>query len=104
LEEVMRNLITNDIFKMSRILKKMSLKLDVKGKTSEEIGGEFVLAVLENIHLAQEEVNDFLGGLMGMEGESFGKLPIEQTMEAIAEFKNLPGLAGFFKAAGLSTK
>jgi hypothetical protein len=89
---------------MSKILKKMNLKFDVKGKTQEQFGVEMFQSVAENLYLAQEEVNDFLGGLVGMSGEAFGELDIDESQEIRKQFKEIPQLANFFKLAGQSTK
>lgn len=111
-----RALRTNDIFKMSKILKKIGVKVDTfsgeinketgerKKKTQEQLGGEIILQVFENLHLAQNEVNEFLGDLVGMAGKDFGELPLEQSFEIIQQFKNIPGLVNFFKSAGQLTK
>ncbi|KNY24847.1 hypothetical protein [Pseudobacteroides cellulosolvens] len=95
-----RQLKTNDLFKMSKILKKMGLKLDTKGKSQEQLGAELVMSAIENIHLAQDEVNEFLGDLVGMTGPEFGELPIDNSFEIIQKFKSIPGIANFFKKAG----
>ena len=98
---MLRNLKTSDIFKMSKILKKMGLKVDAgEGKTQQQVGAELILSVFENIHMAEAEVNEFLADLSGMKAAEFAELPIEQTMEIIKEFKRIPGLASFFNAAG----
>jgi hypothetical protein len=98
---MLRNLKTADIFKMSKILKKMGLKVDAgEGKTQQQVGAELILSVFENIHMAEAEVNEFLADLAGMKAAEFAELPIEQTMEIMAEFKQIPGLASFFKTAG----
>lgn len=104
----MRDLETNDIFKMSRILKKMALDIDLKGietkdKTDEQVGLEVVARIikraLENLYMAQDEVNSFMGDLIGITGEEFGKLPIEESMKSFIEFKGkMP--KDFFKLAG----
>jgi hypothetical protein len=110
---MLRNLKTADIFKMSKILKKMGLKVDTtfkeidstgkeitKDKSQQQVGAELILSVFENIHMAELEVNEFLADLAGMKAAEFAELPIEQTMEIMAEFKQIPGLASFFKTAG----
>jgi hypothetical protein len=99
-----RGLVVNDTFKMSKILKKMGLKMEVKGKTQEQLGSELILSAFENIHMAQEEVNDFLGDLVGISGDDFGKLPFEEGVTVIEQFKNIPGLDRFFKQANQLTK
>lgn len=104
----MRDLIVDDIFTMSNILSKMNLKIDfkdidVKGKTDKELGTEMLgkvgLKVFENLHLAKDEVNNFLGDLNGIAGEDFGKLPIKESMKHFMELKNkMP--PDFFDLAG----
>ena len=98
----MRQLITNDAFTMSRIIKKLNIK--IQGQTDEEIGMELMLQIVENAHMAQSEINDFFGSLSGMSGEEFGKLPISQSLEIIKQFKELDGISDFFKLVGLLTK
>lgn len=97
----MRELKTSDIFKMSKILKKMGLKIDIDDKTTQtQVGALFIQRVLENIHQAEKEVNEFMADLKGMTPEEFSELPIEKTMEIFKEFKEQPGLANFLKLAG----
>lgn len=98
-----RALKTNDLFSLSKILKKMGMKIDPTDKTQEQLGGEIILGMFENIHMAQSETNEWLGSLVEMNGEEFGELPIEQSFEVISEIKNIPGIASFFKEAGLLT-
>jgi hypothetical protein len=112
-----RSLRTGDIFKMSKILKKLGLKVKttykevdetgkevVKTKTQQQIGTEVLMSLAENLHLAEEEVNDFLGDLVGMPGWEFAALPIEESWEIIKEFKTSPGVATFLQQAGQLTK
>jgi hypothetical protein len=108
---MLRKLKTNDIFKMSKILKKMNLKNELKVaeegkkiKTQEQIGLELILAVFENLHLAQGEVNEFLSDLVGMSVEEFEQLEIEKVFEIIEEFKAMPGISSFLKRANQLTK
>lgn len=104
----MRQLKTNDVFKMSRILEKLELKNIEFDKTSENADEQFAITLLfkiaENAHMAQNEINDFMGDLCGMKGEDFGELPITEALKYIEEFKNLDGVASFFKYAGQLTK
>ena len=99
----MRQLKTNDVFLMSRILKKININLDSKG-TDEEIGLKLLMQVAENAYLAQNEINEFLGGLTGMTGEEFGNLPIKESMAIMSEFKQLDGVVDFFKLVGQLTQ
>jgi hypothetical protein len=96
-----RELIFNDAFKLSRILKKINIKneIDVKDKTQEEVGVSMFLAVGENLHLAEKEINDFMGDLFGMSGEDFGKQGTDEVLKCFDEFKNSKGVTSFFKLA-----
>jgi hypothetical protein len=102
----LRALKTNDIYPMSKILKKLNLKkeLDTKNKTQAQLGAELILSVFENLYMAQDEVNNFIGSMVGITGEEFGELPIEESQEIIMKFKKMPNIANFFKLAGQLTK
>lgn len=100
----MRKLMMSDVYKMSRIMKKLNLKPESKDKDQQEMGVELILKVTENIHLAEAEVNDFLGGLVGITGEAFGKLEFLEAAKHLKDFKNLDGVKDFLKLAGESMK
>lgn len=102
---MLRKLNGNDIFKMSKILKKINLDIDVAGMNlkgcDEEtmqisVGVNMVKGALENLHLAQDEVNDFLGDLMGVSGEEFGKKDLDEVAEVMIEFKDMVRESNFF--------
>lgn len=100
MEYTMRALKTSDIFKMSKILKKINIKLDVNDKVNQQqMGVQMVQKVAENLHLAESEVNTFLSELVGMTADEFSKLPIEDTLKIIALFKEQKGLSSFFMVA-----
>lgn len=96
----MRPLKTTDIFKMSKILKKLNIKLDVSEKiTQQEMGVQMIQRVIENLHLAEDEVNGFLAELVSVEPKEFADLPIEDALKIISLFKEQKGLASFLSAA-----
>ncbi|WP_054028134.1 hypothetical protein [Bacillus sp. FJAT-28004] len=113
----LRKLQLKDIFPMSRIIKKIGIKEIMKQaaaaleenkeaaskRTTEakqmQAGVEMLAVVLENIHLAEKEVTDFLASLAGMESEKFAELDIEQLASVFDQFKGLPGLSSFLKQA-----
>ena len=99
-----RGLKTSDIFKMSKILKKMWIKIDPADKSKEQLGAELILAIGENLYLAEDEVYDFLGNLVGLTGAEFSELPITEVIEIGKQFKAQPGVSDFFKVAGQSKK
>ena len=99
----MRELKTKDIFTMSKIVKKMGLKvkeLEITETTTQmEAGVSFIVKIFESLHLAQEEVTVFFADLTEMTPEEFENLPIEKVFEFIKEFKNTAGLESFLKQA-----
>jgi len=108
---MLRTLKTSDIFKMSKILKKMNLKKEInivnedgETKTQSQVGVELVITAFENIHLAEDEVNEFLAELVGMKKEEFAELEIEKAFKIIEEFKSMPGIKNFLKRANQLTK
>lgn len=108
MEYKMRKLKTKDIFKMSKILKKLDLKLsDVnieEGTTQTQAGITLIQKALENLHRAEDEVNEFLGDLVGLSGEEFGELDIEESINIIMLFKEQKGVANFLNKAEQLTK
>lgn len=91
-----RELKGNDIFKVSRILSKMDIKIEItEGMTQEQAGAELVLKIFSNLHLAQKEVNEFLGSLTGVTGKEIGELPLSEYLDYIEQFKNIKGIKDF---------
>jgi hypothetical protein len=100
MEYKLRELKTSDIFKMSRILQKLDMKIDFKGKEQEQLGGEFIMAVIGNIYRAEDEISEFIGSLSGITADEFNEQPIADTIEMIKKVFALKGISGFFKQAG----
>lgn len=97
---MLRELKTKDIFKMSKILKKMNLKINADdGKTQKQVGAEFILSVFENLHLADVEINEFLADMANLTVKEFEELPFTKMMEIIKEFKTIAGLSSFLQEA-----
>lgn len=97
----MRPLKTMDVFKMSKILKKIDIELDIKdGMTQEQVGAQVIVQIAGGLHQAEEEVSGFLADLVGINPETFGELPIEDTLEIFALFKEQKGIMNFLKLAG----
>lgn len=101
MDYTMRPLKTLDIYAMSKILKKLNVKLDVNEKTTQQqLGVQMFQRVAENLHLADSEVNAFLAEMVGIKAKEFNELPIEDTLKIISLFKEQKGLASFLKLAG----
>lgn len=97
----MRPLKTMDVFKMSKILKKMDIELDIKdGMTQEQVGAQVIVQIAGGLHQAEDEVSGFLADLVGINPKTFGELPIEDTLEIFALFKEQKGIMNFLKLAG----
>lgn len=93
----MRKLGFKDIFTVSRILKKMKLQVEfAKGMTEEQMGTKFILAFVESIGEAEEEVTGFLADLKGLNDKQIKDLDLNQTFDLIMEFKEIPDLQDFF--------
>lgn len=85
----MRNLKGNDIFVVSRMLKKLDVKFEVKkGMSQEELGGILIKQLFENIHLIQDEFNEFLGSLCGLSGQEIGNLELNMYLDKISQLKD----------------
>ena len=96
----MRSLKTKDLFLMSKILKKMNLKMEVKKEVSQEqFGADLIMKFLENISLAQNEINEFLAQLVGITAQQFDDLEIGDTLAIINQFKNMNGVSDFLQLA-----
>ena len=96
----MRSLKTKDLFLMSKILKKMNLKMEVKKEVSQEqFGADLIMKFLENISLAQNEINEFLAQLVGITAQQFDDLEISDTLAIINQFKNMNGVSDFLQLA-----
>ena len=111
---MLRQLKLKDMYKMSRILKKMDLKNNVdlgnmfkgEGTTGSQtkLGLELMLLIGENIHLVEDDVNEFLGDLSNKTKDEVENLSLKETKELFAEFKKLDGISDFFSKAGKQTK
>ena len=80
--------------------------VSAKGKTPEEVeatqkelGAELFATLFENLCDAEQDVSDFLGGLVGISGEEFLELPIEDCIEVLKQFKNQKGIQSFLQLA-----
>lgn len=99
----MRALGFKDVFTVSRILKKMNLKVEFqKGMSESQMGTMFIQAFIENIGSAEKEVTGLLADLKGLKEPEIEKLTLDETFDMIMEFKEMPGLQSFFtRVSGL---
>lgn len=108
----MRKLKGKDIFKVSKILKRIGLKNEIgslvtsleEGQNKEELemslGIELFAMIAENAHMAEKEINDLMGDLVGCTGEEYSDRDLNLIVDDIEELKNSEDLLGFFKKVG----
>lgn len=102
----LRSLRTSDLFIMSKILAKMNLKITPEKAKSlsiqslEQAGLEFFKMALENLHLAEKEITEFIADLAGMKPEEFKNHELnEEWLDILEAFKDLKGIKLFFERA-----
>lgn len=97
----MRSLKFTDVFTVSRILKKMNIKIDFQSiQSGDQLGIELILKFMEGIGDAEEEVTAFFADLKGVKTKEIKELDFEQSAELLKEFQELPGLKSFFMSVG----
>ena len=103
----MRPLWTKDIFTFCKIFKKLQINVREvefdENASSIAVGIAFLQKGIENLYLAEEEVNAFLADLVGIAPEEFSTLPLADTIEIISLFKEQEGIATFLKLATQKT-
>ena len=109
----MRNLKTSDLFSLSRILKKMNIKEDIKkfakdvtGKTPEEkkkaeqdMEIELAMLFVENIGAAEKEIYKFFADLTGKTAADIENMDLNDFMNLVQELFNQDGFASFLSTA-----
>ena len=100
----MRQLTTEDLFKMSRIWAAMDLRLDPRGKSQDQFGAELIFAIVGRLHMAREEMLDWLADLNDMSVEDVATLELPKLLSMLKEVFSIPGVLDFFKQAGRLTK
>jgi hypothetical protein len=109
-----------DLPKLSKILKKMEIKEELKklfsmpgvsikdsekekerkGKLAEEMGSEFGATIIVNLHMAETEIYEFIAGLTKLSVDEVKKMVIDDMVKMFTEFgKSAGSLVSFFKSA-----
>lgn len=108
----MRNLKTSDIFGLSRILKKMNIKEDIKklarnvtGTTPEEkkkaeqnMEIDLVMLFVENISSAEKEIYKFFADLTGKNAADIENMELSKFIDLVKELFNQDGFENFLSA------
>jgi hypothetical protein len=109
-----------DVPKLSKILKKMEIKDELKKlfsmpgvgskdtdkekkekeKIAEEMGADFGATVIVNLYMAETEIFELLAGLTGLFVNEVKKMQLDDMVNLFKEFgKSAGSLVSFFKSA-----
>lgn len=86
---------TKHIIMLSKIVSKMELKIEVKGKTQAEIGADLIFSLIPNIHKAETEFYTLLADLTGFNAEKVAEMDVTELTEEIKTI--FDGIKVFFK-------
>lgn len=109
----MRNLKTSDLFVMSRIIKKMNIKNELKGlvkdvtgktpeekkKATQELEVDIAMLFVENIGNVEKEIYKFLADLSNKKAEDIENQPPKDTINMVKELFNQQGFSDFLSTA-----
>jgi len=99
-ELVIREIIFDDIYEFLKIIEDVKINLaistDDQGKNKFAIGVEFIKLIIANFYTAREKTDKFLGSLVGLSGEEFGKLPLKKSAPVLSAFIKEAKEADFF--------
>jgi hypothetical protein len=93
------------LFLMSKILSKMNLKIDSETlKTNKEnlqvvVGAELILKFVSNLHLAEDEADNFVADVTGYKLLEVQEMDLEEYINIWQTLFNNEKLKGFFKKA-----
>ena len=93
----MRKLEGDDMFLLSEIADKMDIKLDVKGKSQEEIGVDLMLFLIKKSHKAKDEIKQLVATLTEKTIEEVSKMSPKELVTSIKEILKQDGVLDFFK-------
>ena len=109
-----------DLPKLSKILKKMEIKDDLKKlfcqpgvkatdskqekerkeKLAEDMGAEFGATAIVNLYMAETEIFELIAGLTALKVEEVKKMELDDIVKLFREFgKSAGSIVSFFKSA-----
>ncbi len=108
-----RKLKFQDVFAMSRIIKKTGIKEEIKGlfqekteksgkdniEISQDQGLQLAVILFENIYRAEDEIYDFISDLSEIKREVIIEMSFEETIKLLSSFGKMEGIGNFFKSA-----
>jgi predicted unusual protein kinase regulating ubiquinone biosynthesis (AarF/ABC1/UbiB family) len=101
----MREIITEDLYLLSRIADKMNFVLpdppSKKGKTKEEVevlhqkyGAELMTTLFRKMHLAKDEINELITNISG---KNANEMNIKEIKEVLSTLISKDGIFDFFR-------
>lgn len=105
----MRKLLTNDLFKFTRLIKSIGLKDEIKRFASDvdkqqdvaAVGVDFLMIILERISDEGTEklLYEFLSGPFEMEADEIANMELIDMVEALAQIADVEKWRSFLKIA-----
>lgn len=105
----MRKLLTNDLFKFTRLIKEIGIKEDIKQfsltidkqQNIEAIGFDFIFVILEKTADEKSErlIYEFLSGPFEMTADEVANMEVFELVEAINKIADLEKWRNFLKIA-----
>ncbi len=94
----MRQLKNSDMYKLSLIVDKIGLTVEVKDKSQEQVGADIMMQMVKGLHKAEEEINALISDLTGE--SNVADMPLGETIKAIKEIMKMDGVADFLSSTG----
>lgn len=91
----MRKINMKDVFLASKIARKINFKnagIDFKAN-QEEVGGQIIIFIFENLDKAQDEICELFGGILEIDPNQFLEMSLDEIYN---KFKEMEGLKDFF--------
>lgn len=83
------------IIMLSKIVAKMDVTVDMKGKTVPEVGGEILFSVLKHISKAEDEFYELLGDLLEVTPAKAAEMALDDIAQTLKDI--IPAMVAFFK-------
>jgi hypothetical protein len=98
----MRKLTALDLFKVSKIVRKMGIKIKVVDesgvrKSQQQIGADFAINIISSLDLAQDEIVSLIAELEGMTIEEVENQSPKTLFEQISNLLAQEGVSDFLK-------
>ena len=74
---------TRSLILVSKLVSKMGIKLELKGKSQEELGTDLIWQIVNNLHLAEKEFYELLGQVSGYAPEAIEDMDVMELTEEI---------------------